>query len=411
MLTRNREQQKYVILAAAWLIYFCNIGVITYGVSAITAPMIEELKFPIGVAVALCTAMQGLCGPVVGEIVSRSGSKTALLLGNMILAVAFFIIGCVPLTGARFTVLYGIFVGAGMGFAGNVGVQSLINSWFTERKALAMAIALSSGGVGGFAAPLFLRSVIARFSWRAAWCSIGVLNALLTIITAVFVVSRPDAIHDTREAGSTEEGLTVKPGELLSLKSFRLIMINYVSRTAIYYSFSGFAVLFLISRAVPYERAVTVMSIVSLVSLFARLMTGMVSGRLITSNMAVGLGNIGMAAGVGILAALAPNIGGIYAGAVVFGIGVGLVNVALPLTFAFFYGERNFPIVSGYATPPNYLIGAIAPLLLGELEMNEWGYTVVFLLIAAFSFVGGMAAIIARPEPRFADKVRKKQRT
>lgn len=139
MLTRNREQQKYVILAAAWLIYFCNIGVITYGVSAITAPMIEELKFPIGVAVALCTAMQGLCGPVVGEIVSRSGSKTALLLGNMILAVAFFIIGCVPLTGARFTVLYGIFVGAGMGFAGNVGVQSLINSWFMANEIIAKA--------------------------------------------------------------------------------------------------------------------------------------------------------------------------------------------------------------------------------------------------------------------------------
>lgn len=408
MLTKNQEQQKYVILVAAWLIYFCNIGVITYGASAITAPMIEELNFPIGVAVALCTAMQGLCGPAVGEIVSRSGSKTALLLGNMILAVAFFIIGCVPLTGTRFTILYGIFVGAGMGFAGNVGVQSLINSWFSERKALAMAIALSSGGVGGFAGPLFLRSVIARFGWRAAWCSIGVLNVLLTIITAIFVVSRPDAIHDTRKTRSTEEGATVKPGELLSLKSFRLIMINYVSRTAIYYSFSGFAVLFLISRAVPYERAVTVMSIVSLVSLFARLMTGMVSGRLITSNTAVGLGNIGMAAGVGILAALAPNVGGIYAGAVVFGIGVGLVNVALPLTFASFYGERNFPIVSGYATPPNYLIGAIAPLLLGELKMNERGYTVVFLLIAAFSFVGGMAAILARPESRFADETRKR---
>ena len=49
------------------VIYFCNIWVITYGVSAITAPMIEELKFPIGVAVALCTAMQGFVEVVVVE--------------------------------------------------------------------------------------------------------------------------------------------------------------------------------------------------------------------------------------------------------------------------------------------------------------------------------------------------------
>ena len=397
-----KNKENVVTLTIAWLVYFCNIGVITYGISAITAAMVGDSvlgRAQVAVAVALCTAMQGLVGPLTGRIIVRRGVRTALFLGNSLLGMSFLALGCGICREPWFLLLYGMGVGIGMGLAGNVAVQSLVNQQFTEKRSMAIAVTLSSGGVGGFLGPILLRDIILRQDWRVAWMAVGVLDLSLALLSLLLIRSRPMA--------RTERESLIRPRELFRLRSFRLIMLNYVSRTAIYYSFSGCAVLFMQSREVAYSQAVSAMSLVSLVSLFARLLTGFVADRWLPSHDTLGLGNIGMAAGVLIIACGAPFPLAVFGGAAVFGVGVGLVNVSLPLTFAAFYGQNNFAVVSGYATPLNYLIGACGPLLVGIMDGTGGGFW-IFTAIALFSSLGGMAALKAKPEAQFREDNNKK---
>ena len=403
----------YVILGVVWLIYFANVGFFLYGTSAITAKMVADSVIgptTVGIAVGLWTVMQGVCGPLVGRMIARRGVRLPFISGNALLAAATLLIGLLPASPILFVFLYGGLVGTGMGVAGILTCQSAVNEWFDRRKPPAMAVALSSGAIGGFVLPLVIRGAIALGGWRYGWFFVSAGCAVLTLVSYTLLVDRPsdiDEVPDGVRFCASAAGRQSMPTAVSALPDMRkvwhtsgflAILLNYSTRTALYYSFSGHMAIYLISQKVDYTAAVFVMSLVAISSLAARLATGVLADRLIASNVLLGFGNMLMAAGT-VIVAFVPSIGVIFAGAVVFGIGGGFVNVALPLTIAGFYGSSNFAVINGWITPVNYVFGALGPLVTGYMAVYAGGYFLPFVVIAALAFTGGVAAaVVKRPQ-------------
>lgn len=396
----------YIILGVVWLIYFANVGFFLYGTSAITAKMVEAAVITpttIGMAVGLWTVMQGVCGPLVGRMIARRGVRVPFIAGNILLSGATLLIGLLPAGHLLFIFLYGFLVGTGMGVAGILTCQSAVNEWFDRRKPAAMAVALSSGAIGGFVLPLAIRSAIAIGGWRYGWFFVSFGCAMLALVSHLLLVDRPRDIGEVPDGVrfcASDIGKKTKLPAVLAVpdmrsvwhtRGFLAILLNYSSRTALYYSFSGHMTVYLISEKIDYTAAVFVMSLVAISSLAARLATGVLAERVMPSNFLLGIGNMLMAAGT-VIVAMVPSIGIVFTGAVVFGIGGGFVNVALPLTIANFYGSSNFSVINGWITPVNYIFGALGPLVTGYMATNAGGYFVPFAVLSALAFLGGVAA-------------------
>jgi MFS family permease len=405
----------HIILAIVWLIYFANVGFFLYSTGAITARMTQLGVLDsasVGAAVGLWTVMQGVCGPIVGHMIADRGIRLPFIFGNALLCAATLLIGLLPASPALFIVLYGFGVGSGMGIAGILTCQSAVNEWFEKKKPLAMGVALSSGGIGGFVLPLAVRYFISHGGWRHGWLFISGGCALLVLVSAVLLVDRPGDIGQHPDGEQPSVGTNeFNPGfanskrqppnfvKTVTTRHFLSVVLNYSGRTALYYTFSGHIAIYLLGRGVDYSAAVFVMSLVAISSLAARLAAGFLAERFVASNVLLGVGNMFMATGT-LIVVLGPSVGVIFVGAVIFGIGGGLVNVALPLTIAVFYGTHNFSIVNGWITPVNYLFGALGPLAAGFMAVYAGGYLFSFVAISIFAFAGGIAAAAVKPPGR-----------
>ena len=105
-------------------------------------------------------------GPLVGYLVNKYGCKEVTLLG----AVIVFVSGC---TAARandvmsFIFLFGVVQGIAHGLSFIPPIIA-IGTFFEKRRAIAIGIASSGGGLGGMLLPPLLRFLIDEFTWRGA---------------------------------------------------------------------------------------------------------------------------------------------------------------------------------------------------------------------------------------------------
>lgn len=408
----------YIVLAAVWIIYFCNMGFSTYGAPAINPVMVSELGLNsgiLGVAISLCTLMQGVAGPITGRWISRSGVRAPYLVGTLLILSATVILGLFVKTQVGFVLTYGLLMGFGMGFGGILTAQSAVNNWFNKKKSFAMSMVLSAGAIGGFIAPQVIKGIVTDKGWNFGWLFVAG-TCCISLVLVLFVLKDSPAdigqYPDGDAQGAVEKPVAAKPtltfSDACQDKAIYGIIINYVTRTALYYSFTGHIIMYLTSFQVEYSAAVYVLSILSVTSLIGRLLIGVIPERFLKPSTALGLGSIMMAGGMFVVNTLA-SVSVIYLGAIVFGFGFGISHVALPLVVSRFYGAENFALINGSMTPINYVIGALGPLVVGIFAEKVGSYAIPFQLLSILALAGGILTLAIR-QPDLA-KLRRRSAT
>ena len=152
------------LLAAFWFIYLVNLGFPTYGQSVINAYMAKDLHLDrtmLGLAFSLYMLMVGLPGPAVAAIVNRTGVRMTLLIGCCSAMLGALSMALFVHTGWQAVICFGILIGFGSCAGGAIAEQQGIAQWFVRKRALALSLMYSGGGIGGFVLPPILNRVIA----------------------------------------------------------------------------------------------------------------------------------------------------------------------------------------------------------------------------------------------------------
>ena len=139
------------LLGAFWIIAVINLAFPAYGSAVLNAAMATELGFDrqaLGTMVAVYLAMSGLPGPLVAVSVNRVGVRWTLVIGS-----AFLVAGSVMLATFADTVLlaivaFGLLVGVGVATGAIIAAQAGVARWFLRRRALALSLLYSAGGIG-----------------------------------------------------------------------------------------------------------------------------------------------------------------------------------------------------------------------------------------------------------------------
>lgn len=408
----------WIALLGAMLVYFSGCGTLFYSYGVFVPEMVDDLNWSMGAAqgvTAVFLLVHGIPGPLIGWSIARFGSRKNIIAGNLLAAAGLAGMSVVTELWQAY-LFYGVMVGIGEGLGLFVACTTVANNWFERRKGLALALVLSSGGLGGLALVPLIGRLIESMGWQSTWLIIAVIHLVVAVaIGGILIRNKPEDLGQlpdgrTDDAQGSDE-LHTQP----ALRVYQTPMdweTGWAMRKlatwliVIFGAANFFAVIALIGNLVAYldwelglpeAMAADVLALVPGMSIMGRLAFGALSSRFEARHLAaiclIGqivaiLGLITVEAGDTFLVRLYPML---------FGVSYGGLVVALPTIIGRYYGRAHYPEILGRLLPLTTIAGAIGPVFAGAVYDATDTYVPAFVAIAILSAIGLVCALLARP--------------
>ncbi len=182
------------MLSAAVVLGFFAFGVVIPGYLAFSVPVRGELGLTSGQSAFVVGAAWGV-GDVTslaaGWLADRYGARRLILAGGLLSGLGFAALGFAD---SFWTIVaaYSVVASVGRGLGIFPTLMTVVNQWFEQRKAFALAV-INTAVMGGAAAILPALSAAAdQFGWRPTAMVAGVLVCVLVIPAAAIIRSRPE---------------------------------------------------------------------------------------------------------------------------------------------------------------------------------------------------------------------------
>ena len=182
------------VLSAAVVLGFFAFGVVIPGYLAFSVPVRDELGLTSGQSAFVVGAAWGV-GDVTslaaGWLADRYGARRLILAGGLLSGLGFAALGFAESFWA-IVAFYSVIASIGRGLGIFPTLMTVVNQWFEQRKALALAV-INTAVMGGAAAILPALSATAnQFGWRPTAMVAGALVCVLTIPAFAIIRSRPE---------------------------------------------------------------------------------------------------------------------------------------------------------------------------------------------------------------------------
>lgn len=405
------------LLAAFWVILFINLAFPAYGSSVINAYMVNDLSLDrrtLGLMVSVYMMMSGLPGPLVAMFVNRYGVRATLVGGSGILMLGAIGMATFVDTGIEAIIVFGFIVGLGVVSGGALAAQTGTAFWFVRRRALAISLILSAGGIGGFIAARALNSLIMSFdgNWRAGWWLIAAMALVSIVVAAIFVREKPEDMGQLPDGGVAEDGDAVSRKasrvhitdeewtfkEVLRSPALWLLLFGSLGMSAGFTQAMAHAVVHLQDLGNTTDVAAKSFSILVVSTLIGKLMLGVFGDRIDPRYLwaiAMGVFGIGMLTLIDASSAWQLNI---FAVCIGFGFGGGLV--CMMTVMSNYFGSKAYASVIGITLAVQTTVGALASFIAGDLYVRQGSYTVAFTGTAILCFAGMLVLLFIRPPRR-----------
>ncbi|MFQ5912276.1 MAG: MFS transporter [Nitrospinota bacterium] len=369
-------RERWLIALSAGLISMVGFG--SRGVFGIF--YVEMLKeFPwdrasLAGAYSVGMLLMGFGGALAGNLSRRLGPKRFYLMSGILVGLTFFLASRVQ-TLAQVYLTYGLLGGISLAALGFGPTQGLVVRWFETRRGLALGLVTAGAGAYPLLAP-FAQLLVESIGWRRGLIALGALFFALVTVLGTAVMREPPPEVDAqpggrptgpssppREAWTLKEALKTGPIWMITLAWFFMaITIHFVN---------AHLVALVVETGHSALLASGVLALAGVFSLLNRAVAGGVSdylGRVptfITGAITTGLGFL-----ILLLPQTAGALWGLYAFAILFGLGTG-AQTAQPAALASdVYRGPYFGSIVGFLTLGFGLGGGLGPWLGGLVF--EW---------------------------------------
>jgi MFS family permease len=329
----------------------------------------------------------------VGWLVDRIEARIVIIAGALLAGGAFFLAGA----SHSLTTMMGAYLILGVGIsAGTVLPASLVlANWFTERRGLAMGIALSGSTVGGSVMTLVAGHVFQVASWRTAYFVLALPMIIVVVPLVAFIVrSRPPGTIPMTVAESAELLDGFEMGEALRTRSFWLIALaNFC------FAFTATAslihlVAYLEGLGYKISAAALVVSLVFAFAALGKVIMGFAADRL-TARIALTLCFVIQAIGLSTVFGAA-RVGTILVFVPVYGMSIAAPLMLLPLLVAESLGIKRYGSLSGLAGLAQTFGAMIGPIAAGRIFDLTRSYSLAFEVCIAGMIIGALVSYSCR---------------
>lgn len=398
--TRHLNRWWYVVTGFMTLLFGSSTVNVLFNI--LGKPMTEEFGWERSVitnGLSFETVIVGISIVILGFLVDRYGPKVPSVPMTLAFGIGLMLMSVLP-NNQLFFYLLCLLIGAGAGAVNPVAHSTVVSAWFQDRRGLALGILMAGLGSCGVLMPYLANWVLGMAGWRTAFLVIG---ALCTIIpTAVYAfVTRMPSQHEAERKAARQQGHVAGESLLTVARKYRQFWLLSVAIFLVSSATFG-----LMSQIVPMTTdkgisqgtAVSILSVLSLASVSARLLVGYLLDRF----YAPAIGSIIFAlCAVGVfLMITSSQTGLLFVGAVLIGLGLGSEGDLAAYMVSRYFPKHSYGRVLGFIYFLYAQGSAFGIFLLGQVYSATGSYRAGALPIIVLVGVG-IACLLLMGSYRF----------
>ena len=330
-----------------------------------------------------------LAVPVLGRMMDRWSIRRVALPGIVVYAVCTSLLGLSPSVFWIFTLMFAI---AEMTSAIQtpLGYAKAIAAWFDRRRGLALGIAMSGVGLGGFVIPQIANLLIEQVGWRGAYVCLALLTLAIAFPVVALWVREPGSGEGERHVAFASAAL---PGfasrEAAMLPRFWFLAAAFFLVAVAINGTVAHVVPLLTDHGLSAASATAVLGIFGLATLAGRLLAGYLVDRIFAPYVAT-VFFLAPIAGFALLASASGPLPAI--GVVLMGLGPGTEIDLIAFLISRYFGQRAFGELYGYFFMV-FGLGSSFGRFLGGLVFDLAGSYRPALIGAALTLVVAVALV------------------
>ena len=391
------------VLLGLFLIYTANNGILIYTLPLFYPELIDEFGWnaeQVTRPAALFLVVAALAVPFAGILFDRYSTRFIMLLGILALVAGLGFYPSITSLG-QLTAIYVVFA-LGLAGCGLVPNMLILTRWFRRYRGLAAGLLLMGSTIGGAVFPLLTRETLVTQGWRQAVVMIAVLGSIMMIGAVLLLVrNRPEEMGlaaDGAElsAGADSAGTTGPAGP--TLKQAVQMPVFYVLAfvtAALWFATFGMlqhqSIFIGKDLGVDSARLPLIFSMFFWFAIMGKLLFSWLSDRV--DKLRVMLAAV-LSLVIGLLllrTVSAGNIMGLYAYAVVFGVGFGASFSMIQLVLAEYFSGASYGKILALLTTVDSLAGSAGVSYMGQVRVAQGSYLPAFdlliILCAASAFL------------------------
>ncbi len=354
----------------------------------------------------------GFLTPLVGWLTDRSGPRSVVVIGIILLGAGFILLSMMHSIVAYFAAF--LVISAGSSLGGFLPLQVAVLNWFARKRSLALGIALAGAGLGGVIVPVVAWGIITQ-GWRVTALASGVVIWLIGIPLALLLRHKPEKygyLPDGDRPSSSERQLQKYPDTNLALqvtvqeddsfstinalrtRTFWLIALGHASAVLTVSAVSLHLAPHLVQRLnMPLETVGSIVGLVLMVSVVGRVIGGFLADR---TNKRVLLVACMLSHAVGIIILVyATSIAQVIVFTIFHGMAWGARVPTQNAIRAEYFGRKSIGFILGLASIPVTIASVSAPIFAGWLADLRGDYQLAFTILAVLTAFGALFFVFA----------------
>jgi len=416
--SRSRFFYGWYIVGVGFLANVASSFALASTLSIFLKPLTADLGISRGVF-SLLRSGEGIIAaclaPFIGTLVDRYGGRWLMAGGTAIAGVGFLLLSQID-GFAQFAAIRLTLVTLGDCMMGYMVVNVIIAQWFVRQRGRALAFSSMGVGFAKVCMPILAAWLLVILGWRQTWFVFGLTTMVLLVLPALLVIRRSPEDMGLRPDGASEsvittssvasrktENLASRPdldaawtrADAVRSSAFWLLVITF--------GISSMGVTGLNLHVYSYVTdlghsavvAASVMGVIASMQLASPLAWGFLAER-IDVRYAATLRFVIQAVGLG-LAIVTGDLFCLYAGFLLYGIGLG-GNMVLPdILWASYYGRRSLGRIRGMGLFISHMLAAAGPPFFGFLFDITGGYGLSFAIFGAILILSALLSLMLRP--------------
>jgi MFS family permease len=204
-----------------------------YTIGVFIRPLSKEFGWTadqILLALVATTLSVMVAGPIVGMLSDKYGVRRVTLISTAGFGLSFLLFALNPGSLPLFYATYAVMAIVGTGTLPVTWTRA-VNSWFRERRGLALGLALLSTGIFGSLSKLYANWLVDLAGWRVAYAGLAAFPLLIALPFAIaFLHEREEPSGDIGAVHRHEGGVTL--AQALRMRRFWTIALALVMITA-----------------------------------------------------------------------------------------------------------------------------------------------------------------------------------
>jgi predicted MFS family arabinose efflux permease len=386
------------VVLACFLVALFIFGFGLYGQGVYVTELQRLRGWPaplISGAITLTFLLSSIFAAFTHELVARFGSKRHMLGGIAALAASTTLLALATEPWQLYAAF--ILMAVGWNGMGVVAIATVVNSWFVNRRGLAISIAFSGASCGGVVVAPLLLLLVEKIGFPAAMLTAtATMIVVLVPIVVVWIGPYPPVSdspeRQNRDSSSSQTLGTdnISRARVMRRLAFWTIATPFALALTAQIGFIVHQIA-LLEPKLGRSGAGFAVAVTTLMAVVGRLCLGMVVDRL-NPRLVTSASLVSQAAAL--LAIIqTDNATALLAACSIFGFSIGNLITLPPLIIHREFDAADFTLVMGLSTALSGVVGALGPGLVGLSRSVSGGYAVALMFCIALELAAAVTVL------------------